>query len=290
MTLCPSVGYVVLAHGHPLAPARLLHRLAPTARGIVVHYDRAAGPDAFAQLQRAVAGLDVRFVPRRRCHWGGWSLVDATLAGTRSLLDSAAPDCVALISGTHYPLGNDRLRRLLASAPGCQFLDTLPMPRAGYPGDGGLDRVRTLHPFEGTKWFALRASGLARRVQRQVSYERSLPSDAVPHVGSQWWVLTAACLADMLESPSLPAYERFFRRSWIPDESFFHTWVANSPYAASVRSDPVVYTRWAGGSGPAVLVMADLPALRGSAAPFARKVDPEVSRALMDALDDEAHE
>ncbi|MDQ3663602.1 MAG: beta-1,6-N-acetylglucosaminyltransferase, partial [Actinomycetota bacterium] len=206
---------------------------------------------------------------------------------TRSLLDSAAPDCVALISGTHYPLGHDRLRRLLASAPGCQFMDALPMPRAGYPGGGGLDRVRTLHPFEGTKWFALRASGLARRVQRLTRYERRLPSDAVPHVGSQWWVLTATCLADMLESPSLPAYERFFRRSWIPDESFFQTWVANSPYAASVRPDPVVFARWEGGSGPAVLTLDDLSALRLSAAPFARKVEPEASRSLMDVLDDD---
>lgn len=278
-----TIGHVVLAHGDPRFPARLLRRLAPVSKGLVVHYDRSSGTTARDELRRAVKDLDVRFAPQRICHWGGWSLVAATLDAVRLLLDEEAPDRVVLLSGTAYPLGADRLPRLLAATPEGEFLDALPMPRVGLY-NGGLDRVQFFHPFEGNRGWARRASRTTQRVQRAVGHRRGLPGGAVPHVGSQWWCLSRSCLDDLLGSASFSPYVDFFRRTRIPDESFFQTWVANSRWAPAVRSDPIVYTRWEGGTRPVILGMADLPTLQASSAPYARKVD-ERSLPLLAALD-----
>lgn len=279
-----TVGHVVLAHGDPRVPARLLRRLAPKSEGLVVHYDRTSGPTALAELRRAVRDLDVRFVPQRTCRWGGWSLVAATLDCVGLLLGSERPDRVVLLSGTSYPLSAERLGRLISLAPKAEFIDALPMPRPGLY-NGGLDRVQVFHPLEGNGRWALLASGIATRVQTAAGYRRRLPGRALPHVGSQWWCLSHACLDDMLGSASLSTYVQFFRRTRIPDETFFQTWVANSHRASAVRSDPIIYTRWADGTGPITLGMADLPMLQATSMPYARKVDGEASLPLLAALD-----
>jgi len=105
-----------------------------------------------------------------------------------------------------------------------------------------------------------------------------------PMVGAQWWCLTAACARHILEFlDANPWYARFFRFSSIPDETFFHTILGASPFAAAQGPAPL-YQRMAGYS-PAVLRAADLPAASACGMPLARKfdagIDPEAVRLVL---------
>jgi hypothetical protein len=63
------------------------------------------------------------------------------------------------------------------------------------------------------------------RLQRLVGFQRSIPNGIVPHLGSQWWCLTRQTLSAILQGPDRALYDRYFRRVWIPDESYFQTLV-----------------------------------------------------------------
>jgi len=61
------------------------------------------------------------------------------------------------------------------------------------------------------------------RLQRRLGYKRKIPKGLVPHMGSQWWCLTRQTLSAILEDPDRDIYDRYFKRVWIPDESYFQT-------------------------------------------------------------------
>ena len=42
-------------------------------------------------------------------------------------------------------------------------------------------------------------------------------------MGSQWWCLTRATLRKILNDPNRKRYDRYFAKTWIPDESYFQT-------------------------------------------------------------------
>ena len=54
---------------------------------------------------------------------------------------------------------------------------------------------------------------------------RRIPKGLVPHLGSQWWCLTRQTLSAILQDPDRAGYDRYFKRVWIPDESYFQTLV-----------------------------------------------------------------
>ena len=61
------------------------------------------------------------------------------------------------------------------------------------------------------------------KLQRATGLRRRIPDGLVPHMGSQWWCLTRQTLSAILQDPRRRAYDRYFRRVWIPDESYFQT-------------------------------------------------------------------
>ena len=63
----------------------------------------------------------------------------------------------------------------------------------------------------------------AVHVQRFVGLKRRIPPRVVPHMGSQWWCLTRSTLSAILNDPMRQTYDRYFKRVWIPDESYFQT-------------------------------------------------------------------
>ena len=57
-----------------------------------------------------------------------------------------------------------------------------------------------------------------------------------PYFGSQWWALTDACIAMILDFVKAhPAFVAAYRSVYAPDEHFFQTIVGNSSFAASAN-------------------------------------------------------
>lgn len=278
---------LVLAHDQPRHAGRLVRRLAEGPRThVFLHVDAKAEAAPFAE---AVAGLArvTLLDARQRVEWGGFSVVEATLALLRAARRQGGFETYALLSGSDYVL-TDAARReaTLLGLDGPLIALEHTFDRPEHAESRGF--WRRYHFHDTPLYPALvRAGYLLPR--------RRYPRGFVPTKGSQWWALPEACAACIEQTlAERPDFLRFHRRTHAPDEFFFHSLVAASPFAARARSlgtgPPETFGAHAldwrqGGRSPRTLTLADAPALLASGALFCRKVREGPSDALLDALD-----
>ena len=218
-------GFILLAHTALDRAAQVVRFWAASGAPVVVHVDARVPRPAFDAFAASLADLPgVRFCPRRACHWGTWSLVAAMQAAAEALL-AAAPEVthVYAASGACLPLRPVAdLAAYLDRHPGADFIESVTVQDVNWTKGGLSDERFTLHfpvPFKRSKWLFDRLVD----AQRALGVRRRVPQGLVPHLGSQWWCLTRATLTAILTDPRRPAFDRYFRRTWIPDESYFQT-------------------------------------------------------------------
>ena len=270
-----TLGVVMLCH-------TALHRAAQVARHwavagcpVVIHLDSRVPASALAGLRTALADLpDVRFCDRLACEWGTFSLVQATmLASSQLLRDFPGVDHVYLSSGSCLPLRPvAELQAHLAAHPGIDFIESVTTADVGWTV-GGLNKERfTLRfPFGWRKQRRL-FDGYVR-LQRKLGVTRKIPEGLVPHLGSQWWCLTRKSLTAILDHPDRARHDRYFRRVWIPDESYFQTLVRK--IGAKVESRSLTLSKFDFQGRPHVFYDDHMQLLRRSEAFVARKIWPQ---------------
>ncbi|VDC16740.1 Core-2/I-Branching enzyme [Rhodobacteraceae bacterium THAF1] len=245
---------------------------------IVIHLDaRVPKRDADAFEASLSDRPNIRFSRRYPCDWGRWSLVRATQEAATLLLQ-AFPDVshVFLASGACLPLRPvEEMRDYLAERPGTDFIESATTEDVPWT-KGGLDYERfTLRfPFSWRK--NRRLFDAYVRLQRRVGYRRRIPEGMVPHMGSQWWCLTRATLAAILNHPRRAEFDRYFQRVWIPDESYFQTLVRL--VSANVESRSLTLSKFDFQGKPHVFYDDHLQLLRRSDCFVARKIWPRADR------------
>jgi hypothetical protein len=266
---------LVLAHDNAEQLALLLGWLGRHGARCFVHLDaRAAAARAelagLAPPRAAVLPLE----RSRRVEWGGFAMVEATIALMREALREAPETrALALLSGTHLPVlgapamasrlldGREHIDLRFAAA---EPMDQKSLRRFWYRALPGREERRPLLRWLNRRNWVLGRRDLARGLRGMT-----------PMVGTQWWCLTADCARHLLGViDAAPWYSRFFRFTSIPDESFFHTLVGASPFAGRLAPAPL-YQEMVGYS-PRVLRAEDLPTVFASGMPFARKFDTRV--------------
>ncbi|WP_439957616.1 DUF5927 domain-containing protein [Paracoccus albicereus] len=215
----------MLCHAALDLAARMARIWASGGAVVMIHVDSKASKNDVAKMRSALADLDtVRFSHRIACTWGDMSLVHATQNAARQLLDEW-PDTthVYLASGACLPLRPvSELRAYLAQDPTADHIESVDA-REGRWTAGGFDMERFLLWFP-VDWRRRRILfDRLVQVQRRLRIRRRLPAGLSPHLGSQWWCLTASTLRAILDDPRRSTFEAFFRFSWIPDESYFQS-------------------------------------------------------------------
>ena len=72
--------YLVLAHNRPVELVSVIETLIAQGDYVSLHFDRNAKKSDYDILRHAFGtNENVAFASRRKCGWGGWSLVGATL-------------------------------------------------------------------------------------------------------------------------------------------------------------------------------------------------------------------
>lgn len=220
-----TFGVVILAHRDLHRVAELVSFLCDQNVPVALHIDRTT--DVPMHLQQAFETLDgLTLLPRRRCRWGGWSLVEATFDGTRHLLDRHKHvDHVALLSGSCVPVRPiEDLRAFLRAKPNHDFIQSVRADAADWVVDG-LQEERFHYRFPVSFRSQRRLFDLLTRIQKRLprAWARRVPAGLSPCLGSQWWCLSRRTLRAIQSDPQLPEYKRYFRGTWVPDESFFQT-------------------------------------------------------------------
>ncbi len=292
--------YLILAHTDPAHLARLVRRLGPQAH-YVVHVDRKA---RLADFETALKGLEVAFTPQRMdIRWGGWSMVEASQQLIRTACSQGFHEDSShfvLLSGACYPIKPvHTIREFLASTSGrqhIQWIDVRDSPEhylKSVKGRFFLDRFPSAGGLIGKRNALLRKGSILG----SHLFPKPLRNDFTYGFGSQWWALTPDCAKFCVDDSETTIHAaNILRSSWAPDELYFHTVVANSPFSqASGGKRPyegrgtyrTANLHLIDPSLSKVFALDDFDTLATVDQLFVRKVSTAVSGPLLDRIDSE---
>jgi hypothetical protein len=282
-----SVGIVMLCHTALDRAAEVARHWATRDCPVVIHVDKRVKRRPFDALVRSLADLpNIRFSGRHACEWGTWGIVAATQeASTVLLREFPNVRHVYLASGSCLPLRPvDEMVAYLNERPRTDFIESVTTEDVGWT-IGGLDveRFTLRFPFSWRKRRRL-FDGYVK-LQRRLGFRRRIPAGIVPHLGSQWWCLTRQTLSAILENPDRAEIDRYFRRVWIPDESYFQTMVRQ--VSANVESRSLTLSKFDFQGKPHIFYDDHLQLLRRSDCFVARKIWPHASKLYKAFLSDE---
>ena len=281
----PRLACVVLAHADPIHVRRLVHALDPFP--VFLHCDRSTPAPVFEAMVRDLPSRCTS-LPRMATGWAKWENVVAEIEGYRAALRQTDASHIALLTGSDYPLrATSDIESLMAAHEGRSFAEYHPLPYGQWGASGGFDRLRYRH------W-------AYRKRMLRLPVPRRLPAGVRFAGGSQLKVLAREHAAAVVAAADAhPELVRFFRRSWVADETFVGT-VLSTPALVpdwQEQSVPVWlwYIGWDGSrrKSPPWLGMESWDVLRQQATSvearvrpvFARKFATDHDTAILDAID-----
>jgi len=194
---------------------------------------------------------------------------------------------VYLASGSCLPLRPvEELVTYLEERPLTNFIESVTTEDVPWTV-GGLDAERfTLRfPFSWKRHRRLFDGYVS--LQRKVKFKRRIPPGIVPHMGSQWWCLTRQTLTAMFDDPDYEEYLKYFRKVWIPDESYFQTMVRL--YSANIESRSLTLSKFDFQGKPHIFYDDHMQLLRRSDCFVARKIWPFADKLYTGFLSDTAN-
>lgn len=273
-----SVGVIMLVH-------TALHRAEQVARHwveggcpVVIHVDASVRKADFTAFQAKLSDLpQISFSKRKRCEWGTWGIVQATQIAAEVMLASH-PEVrhVYLASGSCMPLRPvHELTSYLAERPNTDFIESATTQDVPWTVGGLSDERFTLRfPFSWKKQRRLFDRYVS--LQRRIKLKRKVPKGLIPHMGSQWWCLTRQTLSAILEDPDRGSYDTYFKRVWIPDESYFQTLARI--YSRKIESRSLTLSKFDFQGKPHIFYDDHLQLLRRSDCFVARKIWPRANK------------
>lgn len=271
------IAFILLMHKDPQGVIDQALRLTATGDYAAIHFDRRASDEAFRIIRAALEDHPrVVFARRRmRCGWGEWSLVAATLEAVRAA-EAAFPQATHfyMLSGDCMPIKSAEFAYRFLDAEDCDYIEA-----ADFDGDWiktGLRRERLIyrHWFNERrhKWLFYASLG----IQQRLGLSRALPRDLEVMIGSQWWCLRRQTIESiLLLIRQRPEIVRFFRTTWIPDETFFQTLVAHLVPRIQIRSRTLTFLIFSDYGMPVTFYNDQYDLLLRQDYLFARKISPE---------------
>ena len=284
-----QIAFILLSHKRPQDVVDLARGLVQAGDRVAIHYDGRAPAAEFAQLRAALGDrAGVTFAPRRlRCGWGEWSLVEATLEAARAAL-AAFPEAshLYMISGDCMAIKTAEYARSVLDAEDADFIESHDFFESDWIRTG-LKAERLIYRHYVNERARKRLFYASLDLQKRLRLEREIPADLRVMIGSQWWCLRRATVERVLafcaERPDIP---RFFRTTWIPDETFFQTLVRHLVPAEEIRNRTLTFKLFTDYGMPATFYNDHYDLLLAQDALFARKISPEAAdlRARLGAL------
>lgn len=283
-----TVGIAMLVHTALNRAEQVVRHWTAAGCPVVLHVDKNVPRATYRAFEKALSGDPlIRFCKRHRCEWGSWGIVAASQSASELMLaEFSEITHVYLASGSCLPLRPvQELIDYLAERPRTDFIESA--TTADVPWTvGGLDQERfTLRfPFSWKRQRFL----FDRYVdfQRRLKVKRTIPVGLAPHMGSQWWCLSRQTLSAILQDPERPEYDRYFRRVWIPDESYYQTLARQ--YSSNIESRSLTLSKFDFQGKPHIFYDDHLQLLRRSDCFVARKIWPRAERLYQAFLTDSA--
>jgi len=275
-----KIAYILLCHKDPDAIIKQAERLTAVGDYMSIHFDASADPAHYRAIREALkSNPNVTFAAKRiRCGWGEWSLVQATLYAVEAAAEAfsrathfymLSGDCMAIKSAeyTHNFLDNND----------ADFIESFDYFESDWIKTGWTEE-RLIYRH----WFNERTQkklfyGMFN-IQKRFGLTRKIPDDIQVQIGSQWWCLRRQTIEMLLEfSKKRRDVMRFFRTTWIPDETFFQTLVRHLIPENEIRSRTLTFLMFTDYGMPVTFYNDHYDLLLSQDYLFARKISPDAA-------------
>lgn len=273
-----KIAYILLCHKDPEAIIKKAQRLTATGDYMSIHFDASANPKSFAMIKAALAeNENVTYAHKRiKCGWGEWSLVQATLYAVESAVDAfprathfymLSGDCMAVKPGEY-------IHKFLDEND-ADFIESFDFFESDWIKTGMKEeRLIYRHFFnERTQKWRFYTSYHA---QQRFGITRKIPEDIQVQIGSQWWCLRRRTVEWVLDfTKKRKDVMRFFRTTWIPDETFFQTIVPHVVPENEIRTRTLTFLLFSDYGMPITFYDDHYDLLLSQDFLFARKISPD---------------
>lgn len=272
------IAYILLTHKDPDGIIAQAERLTAAGDYMAIHFDANARKADYDRIRAALAGNpSVVFARRRiRCGWGEWSLVEATLQAVQAAVDAfprathfymLSGDCMCIKSAEY---AHDYLDR-----DDVDYIESFDFHNSDWIKTGiKEERLIYRHWFNERKhkwWFYTSMDW-----QKRLGMARKVPDDMQIMIGSQWWCLRRRTVEWLLDFIARRRdVMRFFRTTWIPDETFFQTLVRHLVPEQQIRSRTLTFLMFTDYGMPVTFYNDHYDLLLAQDYLFARKISPE---------------
>ncbi len=275
-----KIAYILLCHKDPEAVIKQAERLTAVGDYMSIHFDASADPAQFRSIQRALKdNPNVTFARKRiRCGWGEWSLVQATLYAIETAVEKfpkathfymLSGDCMAIKSAeyTHAFLNRND----------ADFIESFDFFESDWIKTG-MKEERLIYRHFFNERSQKRRFYAAFNFQRKLRLERSIPADIQVQIGSQWWCLRRQTIEWILDfTRERRDVIRFFRTTWIPDETFFQTLVRHLVPEQEIQNRTLTFLMFTDYGMPVTFYNDHYDLLLGQDYLFARKISAEAA-------------
>ncbi|MBN9886297.1 DUF5928 domain-containing protein [Salipiger abyssi] len=273
-----KIAFILLCHKDPDAVIKQAQSLTAVGDYMSIHFDASAPQADYDKIRKGLAdNPNVTFPKRRiRCGWGEWSLVQATLNAVEAAV-------AAFPRATHFYMLSGDCMAIKSAEYAHEFLDRREVDYIESFDYFKSDWIKTGWKEERLiyrHWFNERTQKkrfyAAFNLQKRLGLTRRIPEDIEVMIGSQWWCLRRRTVEWILEfCKQRPDVLRFFRTTWIPDETFFQTLVRHLVPEHEIESRTLTFLMFTDYGMPVVFYNDHYDLLLGQDFLFARKISPE---------------
>ena len=272
------IAFILLCHKNPQAVVTQAEQLTAAGDYIAIHFDASAPADDYQLIKDRLAGNpNVVFAKKRvKCGWGEWSLVQATLNAVAAA-DDAFPLATHfyMVSGDCMPIKSAGFAHRMLDEKDADYIESYDFFDSNWIKTGfRQERLIYRHFFnERTqKWRFYAALAL----QEKLKITRKIPQDIRVMIGSQWWCLRRQTIEAVLDfARSRRDVMRFFRTTWIPDETFFQTLVRHLVPGREIENRTLTFLMFSDYGMPITFYNDHYDLLLSQNGLFARKISPE---------------
>jgi hypothetical protein len=273
-----KIAFILLCHKDPEAIIRQAQQLTAMGDCMAIHFDARSDPQDFQRIRSALADNPNITIVRKRvkCGWGEWSLVQATLNAVEAA-EAAFPRATHfyMLSGDCMAIKSAEYAHDFLDATDADYIESFDFFKSDWIKTGiKQDRLIYRHFFNERKRKWLFYASLS--LQRKLRLARRIPEDIDIQIGSQWWCLRRRTIEQILDfTRSRRDVMRFFRTTWIPDETFFQTLVRHLIPAPEIRTRTLTFLMFSDYGMPVTFYNDHYDLLLAQDYLFARKISPE---------------
>ena len=273
-----KIAFILLCHKDPEAIIKQAERLTAVGDYMSIHFDARANPDHFEMIKSALEGNpNVAFAKKRiKCGWGEWSLVQATLYAVKAAVD-------AFPRATHFYMLSGDCMAIKSAEYAHEFLDRADVDYVEsfdyFESDWiktGMKEERLIYRHFFNERTQKRRFYAAFNFQRKLGLTRKIPDDLQIQIGSQWWCLRRRTVEWILDfTKKRRDVMRFFKTTWIPDETFFQTLVRHLVPENEIQTRTLTFLMFTDYGLPVTFYNDHYDLLLSQDYIFARKISPE---------------